>query len=82
MNERIKELAEQADDHANKIIQMPGEYHPDWHDIRDQNFAKLIINEILMLLADCYRNGNNTHEWDNALRFLERDIREHFEIDD
>jgi hypothetical protein len=24
---------------------MPGEYHPDWHDIRDEKFAELIVRE-------------------------------------
>ena len=45
MNERIKQLAEQADDYADNKIQMPGEYHPDWHDIRDEKFAELIVRE-------------------------------------
>ncbi len=45
MNERIKELSEQADNYADGKTQMPGEYHPDWHDIRDEKFAELIIKE-------------------------------------
>jgi predicted nucleic-acid-binding Zn-ribbon protein len=45
MNERILELAEQADEYTDNKIQMPGEYHPDWHDIRDQKFAELIVKE-------------------------------------
>ena len=45
MNERIKELAEQADNFADDKIQMPGEYHPDWHDVRDEKFAELIVRE-------------------------------------
>jgi len=55
MNERIKELAEQADDYADNKIQMPGEYHPDWHDIRDEKFAELIIKECASI---CEINGN------------------------
>jgi hypothetical protein len=47
MNERIRKLAEQADDYADNKIQMPGEYHPDWHDIRDEKFAELIIRECI-----------------------------------
>jgi hypothetical protein len=45
VNRRIAELAEQADEYADNKIQMPGEYHPDWHDIRDEKFAKLIVRE-------------------------------------
>ena len=52
MNERIKELAEQADNFADDKIQMPGEYHPDWHDVRDEKFAELIIDECLRM-CDC-----------------------------
>jgi hypothetical protein len=47
MNERIKLLAEQADEYADNKIQMPGEYHPDWHDIRDEKFAELIVRECI-----------------------------------
>ena len=47
MNERLKELAEQADDYTDNKIQMQGEYHPDWHDIRDQKFAELIVSEFI-----------------------------------
>ena len=47
MNERIKELAEQADNFADNKIQMPGEYHPDWHDVRDEKFAELIVRECM-----------------------------------
>jgi hypothetical protein len=49
MNERIRELAEQADEYADNKIQMPGEYHPDWHDTRDEKFAELIIRECVEL---------------------------------
>ena len=45
MNERIKELAEQADEYADYKLQMPGEYDPDWHDVRDEKFAELIVRE-------------------------------------
>ena len=52
MNELIKELAEQADDFTDDKIQMQGEYHPDWHDIRDQKFAELIVREMLQTCED------------------------------
>ena len=45
MNERINSLAEQADEFADNEIRMPGEYHPDWHNVRDQKFAELIVKE-------------------------------------
>jgi len=52
MNERIKELAEQADEYTDNKIQNPGEYHPDWHDIRDQKFAELIIIDVCNTLSE------------------------------
>jgi hypothetical protein len=45
MNEQIRKLAEEADKLADNQIQMPGEYHPDWGDVRDQKFAQLIVQE-------------------------------------
>jgi len=49
MNEQIKLLAEQADEYADNKIQMPGEYHPDWHDTRDEKFAELIVQKCVGL---------------------------------
>lgn len=45
MNERIRELAEQADEYADAKLDMLGEYHPDWHDVRDEKFVELIVEE-------------------------------------
>ena len=50
MNERIRELAEQADEYTDTKLQTPGEYHPDWHDVRDQKFAALIVKECMGIL--------------------------------
>jgi len=47
MNERIKELSEQADTMADDYLQMPGEFHPDWHDVRDKFFVELIVKECI-----------------------------------
>ena len=58
MNERIKELAEQADDYADNKIQMPGEYHPDWHDIRDEKFAELIVAECIDVVGKATASPN------------------------
>lgn len=40
--EDIIKLGEQADLAADKELGMPGEFHPDWHDVRDQKFAALV----------------------------------------
>jgi hypothetical protein len=71
MNTRIQELAEQADDYTDNKIQQPGEYHPDWHDIRDVKFTELIVNEsIKVMMANDYHG-----EW------LGEKIKEHFEVE-
>ena len=52
MNERINSLAEQADEFADNEIRMPGEYHPDWHNVRDQKFAESIVRECINCCDD------------------------------
>ena len=51
MNERIQQLAEQADNFADNKIQMPGEYHPDWHDVRDEKLAELIVQDCIDIIS-------------------------------
>ena len=50
MNEIIEKLSELADDMADELIQMPGEYHPDWHTVRDRFFAELIVKECIKII--------------------------------
>ncbi len=38
----IIRFGEQADDAADRKLNMPGEYHPDWHQVRDEAFAALV----------------------------------------
>ena len=38
----IIRLGEQADEVADRKIKMRGEFHPDWHEVRDQKFAALV----------------------------------------
>lgn len=56
MNQRILELAQAADDYADAKLQMPGEYHPDWHDVRDLRFAELIVQECCQALNPMLRD--------------------------
>jgi predicted nucleic-acid-binding Zn-ribbon protein len=72
MNERIKQLAEQADNFADNKIQMPGEYHPDWHDVRDEKFAELIVREC----ADIARLNTRV---DSKVYLM---IQEHFGVEE
>lgn len=62
MNELIKQLAEQADEYTDNKIQMRGEYHPDWHSIRDAKFAELIVRECAGVTLD-YKNDAHYAGW-------------------
>jgi hypothetical protein len=74
MNERIKELAEQADDYTDNKIQMQGEYHPDWHDIRDQKFAELIVRECCTIADEVEKS--------DGLFLASKFIKIHFGVSD
>ena len=41
----IIRFGEQADEVADRKIKMRGEYHPDWHQVRDEAFAALVAAE-------------------------------------
>ena len=47
----IETFSEMADGYADLKTNMPGEYHPDWHIIRDTRFAELILTDVLDILA-------------------------------
>jgi hypothetical protein len=40
--DEIIEMADKADAEADNVLNMKGEYHPNWHDVRDEIFAKLV----------------------------------------
>lgn len=46
--EQVIAWSEQADDHADKTLQCQGEYHPDWHEVRDAYFATLVRNAVVI----------------------------------
>ena len=77
MNERIKQLAEQAFDKANNgtisDIKIPKEFI--------EQFAQLIVAECLGIVDDAERGGSN-EIWDNAVKFIRRDLQEHFGVEE
>jgi hypothetical protein len=90
MNERIKELAEQADEYADNKIQMPGEYHPDWHDTRDEKFAELIVLECVAQIRPMWNQvkevgappGYDYDTFDLAYNDCMNAIKEHFGVEE
>jgi hypothetical protein len=43
-------------------------------------FAELIVAECLGIVDDAERGGSNDI-WDNAVKFIRRDLQEHFGVD-
>lgn len=44
-------------------------------------FAELIIKECLSIVDDAERGGSN-EVWDNAVKFVKRDLQEHFGVEE
>ena len=70
MNERIKELAEQCWDRRLDGLHFDQE-----------KFAELIVAECLGIVDDAERGGSN-EIWDNAVKFIRRDLQEHFGVEE
>jgi hypothetical protein len=85
MNERIQELVEQArvQDRGYFIYQYGG---PTGHQsvekaIDLEKFAELIVQECVAIVDDAERGGSN-EIWDNAVKFIKRDLLEHFGVEE
>lgn len=57
MNKRIYELAKEADKYADVTLS-PGEFHPDWHDVRDARFAELIVRQTMDYASRNWEHGH------------------------
>lgn len=70
MNERVQELADQAEDYADSIVDQGGEFHPAY----TEKLAKLIVQECMDIL--------DPGEHQLIARFQARQmLAEHFGID-
>jgi uncharacterized UPF0160 family protein len=74
MNERIKELKQQAADYVDSIDN--GIDIEEYRKLLDQKFAELIVQECIDQCAD---NGSND-EWDKGVRWAANQIKEHFGV--
>jgi hypothetical protein len=50
--DEIIEMADKADEEADNVLNMKGEYHPNWHQVRDEIFAKLVAEHERERLTD------------------------------
>jgi len=76
MNERIRQLADQADVLADNVIQMPGEYHPDYGRVWNEKFAELIVEECRTVINDLYHK--TPLELCGPLLTADEEIAQHF----
>ena len=67
MNERILELAAEAEDYADSIVDQGGEFHPAYI----QKFVELIVKECADYLSACH-NGN--------FKSLAQELKDHFGV--
>ena len=45
-----------------------------------ERFAELIVRECLSIVDDAERGGSN-EVWDNAVKFIRKDLKEHFGVE-
>lgn len=70
MNERIRELMNQTG--------IPTSIPFDqWC----EKFARLIVAECISVVDDAERGGSN-EIWDNAVKFIRKDIKQHFGVEE
>jgi hypothetical protein len=74
MNERIKELAKQAEEFSH----WTNHGYTANYRINPEKFAELIIKECIDQCAD---NGSND-EWDKGVRWAANQIKEHFGVEE
>jgi hypothetical protein len=72
MNERIRQLAKEAE-FSEKDLHIQGDNF--------QKFAELIVRECISIVDDAERGGSND-VWDNAVKFIRRDLQEHFGVEE
>ena len=74
MNERIKQLAKQAEEYADI------EYNAsdlDWYELKEEKFAELIVRECSQISKDYQRNYYESH----GARIAKK-IKEHFGVEE
>jgi hypothetical protein len=76
MNEIIKALFIQA---GGSIEEENGNLWTYSDDLDPEKFAQLVVRECLGIVHDAERGGSN-EIWDNAVKFIRRDLQEHFGV--
>ena len=61
--DEIIEMADKADEEADKVLNMKGEYHPNWHQVRDEIFAKLVAAKEREACAKFFDDNDTLMFW-------------------
>ena len=80
MNELIKELAEQAGAVFEKTNGLNDCPQDSLVDDEIEKFAELIVKECIAIVDNAERGGSN-EIWDNAVKFIRRDLKQHFGVE-
>jgi len=78
MNQHIRALAEQAGMRSPDLFKLTVA-HMSVDTL--QEFANMIVRECLGIVDDAERGGSNDI-WDNAVKFIRRDLQEHFGVEE
>ena len=81
MNERIRELAEQAYNEQNPELLTNASHtfeHGVWLEGYSKKFAELIVRECIEQAS--ISNGHGNNQWDKALTFAADNIKKHFGV--
>ena len=76
MNKRIKQLSKQAWE----SITVQDALADEAFDQFDQKFAELIVRECIEQAS--ISNGHGNNQWDKALTFAAKNIKEHFGVEE
>lgn len=81
MNERIQELAYQAEDYADGIVDQGGDFHPAY----TQKLAELIVRECVKEIEFQYGGGSDQpmdNEWDRAIECVSSMVKYRFGVEE
>lgn len=77
MNERIQELAYEAEDYADSIVDQGGEFHPAY----TEKLAELIVRECSNQ-CDLLLDHKISSEWARGTHDCSKAIRKHFGVEE
>ncbi len=81
MNERILELIGPAQKEVWGNNPYNGSPEFEGYELDVEKFAELIVRECLGIVNDAERGGDN-EIWDNAVKFIIRDLKQHFGVEE